>query len=108
VSGFSRTLRRATLEHSRLNAARTVELVVRFPPGIELGRRDAHALPPSAPPQHWLTAGRLRRERFKALSDYDRDAIIEFLKSLQVLPPGTPSLVVDENGRPRFGPRDSN
>jgi hypothetical protein len=48
------------------------------------------------------------RQRFKALSDYDRDAIIEFLKSLQVLPPGTPSLVVDENGRPRFGPRDSN
>jgi hypothetical protein len=43
----------------------------------------------------------LVRERFKALSAYDRDAIIEFLKSLQVLPPGTSSIVVDENGRPR-------
>jgi hypothetical protein len=29
-------------------------------------------------------------------------AVIEFLKSLQVLPPGTPTLVVDERGRPRW------
>jgi hypothetical protein len=42
------------------------------------------------------------RDRFKALREHDRDAIIEFLKSLQVLAPGTSSLVVDENGRPRF------
>ncbi len=42
------------------------------------------------------------RARFNALREYDRDAIIEFLKSLQVLPPGTSALVVDENGRPRF------
>jgi hypothetical protein len=41
------------------------------------------------------------RARFKALPPGERDAVIEFLKSLQVLPPGTPSLVVDERGRPR-------
>jgi hypothetical protein len=41
------------------------------------------------------------RARFNALSAGERDAVIEFLKSLQVLPPGTPALVVDERGRPR-------
>lgn len=41
------------------------------------------------------------RTNFNALPPAERDALIEFLKSLQVLPPGTPSLVVDENGRPR-------
>ncbi|MFY9825921.1 MAG: di-heme oxidoredictase family protein [Thermoanaerobaculia bacterium] len=40
-------------------------------------------------------------DRFKALSDYDKDSLIEFLKTLQVLPPGTDALVVDENFRPR-------
>jgi di-heme oxidoreductase (putative peroxidase) len=38
---------------------------------------------------------------FKALSEYEKDSLIEFLKTLQVLPPGTESLVVDENFRPR-------
>jgi hypothetical protein len=41
------------------------------------------------------------RARFKALPTEECDAIIEFLKSLQVLPPGSPSLVIDERGRPR-------
>lgn len=41
------------------------------------------------------------RANFNALSTYERDALIEFLKSLQVLRPGTPTLVVDERGRPR-------
>ena len=41
------------------------------------------------------------RANFNALPDAERDAVIEFLKSLQVLPPGTPTLVVDERGRPR-------
>jgi hypothetical protein len=41
------------------------------------------------------------RAAFNALSAAERDAIIEFLKSLQVLPPGTPSLVVNERGQPR-------
>ena len=38
------------------------------------------------------------RVRFENLSEYDRDSIIEFLKSLQILPPGTRHLLVDENG----------
>src|SRR5207245_8078694 len=41
------------------------------------------------------------RQTFEALSSHDRDCIIEFLKSLQVLPPNTKSLVVDENTKPR-------
>lgn len=43
-------------------------------------------------------------QAFAALSAADRNAVIEFLKSLQVLPPGTRSLVVDENGEPRLWP----
>jgi hypothetical protein len=38
-----------------------------------------------------------QEKRFEALSQYDQDSLIEFLKTLQVLPPGTPWLVVDEN-----------
>ena len=49
--------------------------------------------------------GRRSREAFEALDARDRDAVIEFLKSLQVLPPGTRALVVDEHGRPRPLPR---
>jgi hypothetical protein len=37
------------------------------------------------------------RRKFEALAEYDQDALVEFLKSLQVLPPGTRELVVDEN-----------
>jgi Di-haem oxidoreductase, putative peroxidase len=40
-------------------------------------------------------------QAYGALSGADQDAVIEFLKSLQVLPPGTRSLVVDDRGRPR-------
>jgi cytochrome c peroxidase len=36
------------------------------------------------------------RTKFQSLKKYDQDSIIEFLKTLQVLPPGTSSLVVDE------------
>jgi CxxC motif-containing protein (DUF1111 family) len=35
---------------------------------------------------------------FQALSDADRAAVIEFLKSLRVLPDGTPCIVVDDRG----------
>lgn len=38
------------------------------------------------------------------LSDYGRDSIIEFLKTLQVLPPGTKHLIVDEKGKPKAWP----
>jgi hypothetical protein len=39
------------------------------------------------------------RAGFQALPIPDQDAVIEFLKSLRVLPPDTPYLVVDEYGR---------
>jgi hypothetical protein len=41
---------------------------------------------------------------FEALSPADRDNLIEFLKTLQVLPEGAKSLVVDERGHPREWP----
>jgi hypothetical protein len=37
------------------------------------------------------------RQAFDALADYDRDCVIEFLKTLQILPPGTKSLVIRED-----------
>jgi hypothetical protein len=37
------------------------------------------------------------RTQYEHLTKYDQDSLIEFLKTLQVLPPGTPDLVVDEN-----------
>ena len=43
-------------------------------------------------------------QAWQALTDYDRDSIIEFLKTLQVLPEGATSLVVDEQGRNRDWP----
>jgi hypothetical protein len=36
---------------------------------------------------------------WQSLMDHERDAIVEFLKTLRVLPPGTRHLVVDENGK---------
>jgi hypothetical protein len=47
---------------------------------------------------------RAQRAAFQALSDHDQRSIIEFLKTLQVLPPGTPHLVVDENGHKKQWP----
>jgi hypothetical protein len=44
------------------------------------------------------------RVQFQRLEKYDQDSLIEFLKSLQVLPPGTPCLVVDENFREKKWP----
>lgn len=40
------------------------------------------------------------RQAYEALSSYEQNALIEFLKSLQVLPPGTPYLFVNEYGEP--------
>lgn len=37
------------------------------------------------------------RRQFQCLPEYEQNALIEFLKSLQVLPPGTRDLIVDEN-----------
>jgi CxxC motif-containing protein (DUF1111 family) len=41
------------------------------------------------------------RNLFSQANAADRDDLIEFLKSLQVLPAGTASLVVDENLKPK-------
>lgn len=41
------------------------------------------------------------RASWQLLSDYERDAVIEFLKTLRVLPEGVPSRIVDERHRPR-------
>ncbi len=44
------------------------------------------------------------RRSFEALQERDRDAVIEFLKTLQVLPPGTRDVIVDENYQKRAWP----
>lgn len=44
------------------------------------------------------------RQAFESLDEYGQASVIEFLKSLQVLPPGTQALVVDENGQPKQWP----
>jgi cytochrome c peroxidase len=44
------------------------------------------------------------RQNFQALPKYDQDSVIEFLKTLQVLPPGTKHLVIDERGHPKKWP----
>jgi len=41
---------------------------------------------------------------FRSLSKHDQDSIIEFLKSLQILPPTAKSFCVDENGKDRDCP----
>jgi CxxC motif-containing protein (DUF1111 family) len=50
--------------------------------------------------------GEARGERlaFQKLGSYEQDCLIEFLKSLQVLPPGTKSLIVDESFQAREWP----
>lgn len=47
------------------------------------------------------------RKAFQLLPAHEQDALIEFLKTLQVLPPGTRDLIVDENFRPRPWPLPS-
>ncbi len=44
------------------------------------------------------------RQAYQVLSQHEKDSVIEFLKSLQGLPPGTKQLVVDENGKPKHWP----
>jgi hypothetical protein len=44
------------------------------------------------------------RQAFESLPKYDQDCLIEFLKTLQVLPPGTKDLIVDENFHAREWP----
>ena len=51
-------------------------------------------------------SGEARESRlaFQALAPAEQDAVIEFLKTLQVLPPGTKDRIVDENFQPRTWP----
>ena len=45
------------------------------------------------------------RVAFEALNSKDRDYVIEFLKSMQILPPGAKNLIIDdERGRPKAWP----
>jgi hypothetical protein len=44
------------------------------------------------------------RQQFQQLPKYDQDSVIEFLKTLQVLPPGTRHLIVDERGHEKQWP----
>jgi hypothetical protein len=44
------------------------------------------------------------RQAFDALPPDERDSLIEFLKSLQVLPTNAKSLAVDENGKAKHWP----
>jgi hypothetical protein len=44
------------------------------------------------------------RQAFEALSPHERDSVIEFLKTLQVLPPGTKDRIVDETFHARTWP----
>jgi hypothetical protein len=44
------------------------------------------------------------RVAFQSLSAYEQDSLIEFLKTLQVLPPGTKERIVDENFQAREWP----
>jgi hypothetical protein len=46
-----------------------------------------------------------QRKAFDALPVEEQEDLIEFLKSLQVLPQGSKSLVVDENGNPKSWPK---
>jgi len=47
---------------------------------------------------------RQARTEFQSSPAYDQDSVIEFLKTLQVLPPGTHCLVVDENFKAKEWP----
>ncbi|HEY2931193.1 MAG TPA: di-heme oxidoredictase family protein [Acidobacteriota bacterium] len=43
------------------------------------------------------------RQAFQALSRQEQDSVIEFLKTLRVLPAGSPHLITDENGKQKAG-----
>jgi CxxC motif-containing protein (DUF1111 family) len=45
-----------------------------------------------------------QRQAFDALPSVQQDALIEFLRSLRVLPPGSKSLIVDDHGNPKNWP----
>jgi hypothetical protein len=48
------------------------------------------------------------RQSFEVLSSHDRDCVIEYLKTLQILSPDTGNLTVSENGNSRSQPQHPN
>lgn len=48
-----------------------------------------------------------QKRAFARLTKYEQDAVIEFLESLQVLPPGTRHRIVDEHSQGRAWPPPS-
>ena len=46
------------------------------------------------------------RDAWAALPPADKNNLFQFLRSLQVLPPGSPALAVDDEGRPRNNSHD--
>ncbi len=50
-------------------------------------------------------AAQAQLDEWNALSDTERDAVIEFLKTLQVLPEDTGALVINEHGQPKRWPQ---
>ena len=44
------------------------------------------------------------QDAFAALTEHERNSVIEFLKTLQVLPPGTTNSIVDESGAAKLWP----
>jgi hypothetical protein len=44
------------------------------------------------------------RQAYQALPKYDQDSVIEFLKTLQVLPPGTRDRIINERGKAKKWP----
>ena len=80
----------------------------RFPHAQAVGRGQRAALLPSRAVHHPARGDPRPRRRggsvpggVQGACRTERDAVIEFLKSLQVLPAGSPALVVDEHGKPR-------
>jgi len=72
----------------------------------ETGASPSHSIIATFLSLHAKKAGQYlaSRQAFDALSKDQQNEVIEFLKSLQILPPGSKSLIVNEHGQPRRWP----
>lgn len=61
---------------------------------------ERHLVPRGIP----ADANEYARLGVRNLAEHEQGSVIEFLKTLQVLPPGTESLIVDEDGQPKRWP----
>ena len=108
----TRTAKRSTCDRPQAQSS--------FLPGTANFSRESCGMPPTSLPysitEKFTTfreavlahAGEALASRmsFIALPPFEQDAVIEFLRSLQVLPAGTHSLVVDETGNAKGSPND--